>query len=224
VRFFFALGCDPHVATIGVEESEAGPEGTYLEAESGVLSDGFTVGNDPTASGAHFIAPVAGVTSDAVPGALRARYDFTIDNAGSYLIWGRIRSPNIERNRFWFQVDGGDWTLWRITVGDIWYWDAFHDNIQYGLPRTFDWAAGAHELVLANSVDNADLDRLYFSTDRSTPPGNDTPCDPPHTIDLDGSCSPSCGDLGGNQCGAVNCAGLPSVETYDCSICCPVSL
>jgi hypothetical protein len=96
-----------------------GGGGIYLEAESGLLS-GFTIGNDPLASGGQFIAPPAGVNlPDTQQGAARAVYQVEITTPGCYLIWGRINSPDTFHNRAWFQVDGGMWRLWRITTGEI---------------------------------------------------------------------------------------------------------
>ena len=43
---------------------------------------------------------------------------FEAPSAADYVIWGRIYAPNAIDNRFWFQVDGGAWTLWRISVGE----------------------------------------------------------------------------------------------------------
>jgi hypothetical protein len=236
-----ALGCEASVTsvgswtpdastTIGPEAStltnlEAGTEpdastGTYLEAESGALSGGFVVGNDPTASGGRYLEAEAGVTSDDGPGAARARYELTITTPGTYLVWGRIRSPSTSTNRFWVQVDGGTWFKWRITVGDIWFWDRFHDDVDYDTPMTFPLTAGAHELLLANCVDGVELDRLYYTSGQETPPGNTTPCHPPNSIELQGVCNPSCGAQGGNNCGADVCSGYPILQAYDCAVCC----
>ena len=57
--------------------------------------------------------------------------------AGDYRIWGRIHAPGTTDNRFWFQLDGGTFYKWRISTGDIWYWDDFHDDRRYGTPLTF---------------------------------------------------------------------------------------
>lgn len=48
-------------------------------------------------------------------------------------------------------------------------------------------------------------------------------CDPPSTIAIDGLCVPSCGAAGGNTCtdpGTGLCDGLPSLDSYDCAVCC----
>jgi len=229
------LGCEPHITSLGEWSTDAGRQGVdvdagpdassgaYLEAETGTLSGGFTIGSDVTASAGEFLAPPAGVTSDDVPGEARARYDFSVSTSGAYRIWGRIRSPGADVNRFWFQVDGGQWFKWRIAVGDIWYWNAFHDDTHYDTPLDFQLSAGTHELVLANCVSGASLDRLYFTNGTETPPGNDPLCDPPNSIEIAGVCQLSCGSQGGNQCGDMACQGQTLLTAYDCPVCCRVA-
>jgi hypothetical protein len=214
-----SVGCDAGRTSVG---SYTPTTSVYLEAESATLSGAFGVGKDPAASGGEFIVADAGGTFDMAPGEARAQYSVTLDAAGTYVLWGRIRAPDTFTNRFWVQVDGGPWFLWRITVGDIWFWNYFHNDFDYTTRLTFDLAAGRHDLVVANSVDGAELDRLYFTNAGDVPPGNDTLCSPPNSIEVDGSCLPSCGSQGGNACGVEACQGLPTTQNYDCPVCCVV--
>jgi hypothetical protein len=202
-----------------VVDADVATDSLYLEAESGLLSGGFTVAQDARASGGAYLSPPA-VTADDAPGDARARYSFHITEAGNYFIWGRMHSPGATRNRFWFQLDGGSWTKWRISVGDIWFWDAFHQDAHYGMPISFPLEPGTHQLIIANCVAGAGLDRLYISDAGDMPPGNDTPCHPPHSIELDGKCLPSCGSQAGNACGAAACMGKTLISAYDCNVCC----
>jgi len=200
------------------------PTGRYLEAEDGELSGGFTIETDPDASnGAALLAP-PDTAADAAPGPARARYSLSIERAGEYVIWGRIFARGADDNRFWFQLDGGEWIKWRISTGEVWYWDDFHRDTQYGRALSFALAPGMHELLIASAVPGARLDRLYVTADGDVPPGNDTPCDPPHTIELAGECQPSCGLLTGTRCGMVDCAGKEPLPAYDCDICCHVEM
>jgi hypothetical protein len=212
-------GCDAAETSVGAWNPTTK---LYVEAESADLTGPFVVGSDPAASGGHYLVAQSGASSDAAPGAARAHYALTLATSGPYVVWGRIHSPSTDTNRFWIQLDGGPWFKWRITVGDIWFWDAFHDDFDYGSKLTFDLTAGRHDLVIANCVDGAELDRIYVTSAGDKPPGNDTPCDPPNSIDLDGACLPSCGSLGGNACSVDACAGLPVTHNYDCAICCAV--
>jgi hypothetical protein len=216
-----AAGCDRRTTTIGAWEADArAPSlGRYIEAESGTLTGAFTILDDQTASDGRYVSPNAGESSEDGPGSAQARYELVADEEGTFLVWGRIHSQNISENRLWIQVDDGDWYKWRITTGDIWYWDAFHDNVNYGVPIEFHLTAGAHRLLVANCVDGVGLDRIYYAPDRSRPTGNDTACNPPHSIEVAGDCDPSCGSLAG-QCGGPLCDGLPAFATYDCQGCC----
>ena len=140
----------------------------------------------------------------------------------------RIWSPDVKSNRFWFQVDGGNWITWRITVGKIWYWNYFHVDTLYNDVLHFPLAAGAHTLLIANEVPGARLDRLYITGAGDRPPGNDTPCNPPHSIDFDGAgdCHPSCGAQAPvgmhTTCVAATCDGKEMKTAYDCNVCCVV--
>ena len=222
VPFVLSLACDPRVTTIGVATDDAdalstdASTGVFIEAESGKLSGAFSIGTNADASGGHFIYAHAGASSDDAPGPARAQYDLMVSVAGTYEIWGRIHNQTTNKNRFWFQVDGGDWIKWRITTGDIWYFDVLHDDVNYGVPVKFELQAGTHQLLIANCVDNAQLDRLYFSTDPARPEPKGTACNPPHYVDLDGGCAPSCGSLSG----LCHSCPVAAKATYDCPSCC----
>jgi hypothetical protein len=223
----FALACwmgacrAPFVS-LGSWSPDAGT-GFYIEAESGELSGGFTVLADPNAFGGQAIAPPAGVSSPPTgPGSARALYVFSLTTPGSYIIWGRIHSPDTAHNTFWVQVDGATWYLWRLSTGEIWYWDKIHDDFNYQTPLVFDLSAGMHQLLIANSVDQVGLDSFYITDGTDRPPLDDTPCSPPDSIQIGGNCIPSCGSLGGNTCGADACAGRTVLPVYDCVVCCTV--
>jgi hypothetical protein len=220
-----SAGAPPEAGAGGA--SEASGPGLYLEAESAEFSSdpnisdgGFAIISDPTASGGKYILPPASLVSgDTMHGSALAHYSFTVDQAGDFLIWGRIYTPDIASNRFWFQVDGGTWTVWRITVGTIWYWHAFHNDTQYDNPMHFTLAAGQHELIIANNVPGARLDRLYITSFGDQPPGNTTKCHPPHSVDIGGMCQLSCGvQAKPNMPTTCACpAGTATFFAYDCT-------
>jgi hypothetical protein len=235
-----SFGCDASLtsvgawAPLGTEPEPEPPEpanSIYLEAESGELSvvsdpsqptpSGFAVVSDVSASGGQYLEPPLG-NSDATPGPARALYRFDVASDGDFVIWGRIYSPNALQNRFWFQIDGGEWYRWRISTGQIWYWDDFHDNLSYFDELHFQLAAGPHELQIANCASGAKLDRLYITSEGDQPPGNDTLCHPPHSIEVEGECELSCGSQApaGMSTTCVGCDGRPMLEAYDCTVCC----
>jgi hypothetical protein len=223
-----AAGADPRDAAAheaaSDAPSQAEPRAQYLEAESATLSGGFSVADDPAASAGQLLAApsVVAAESDMAPGPARARYTFQLPRAGDYLLWGRIRAPDAMHNRFWFSLDGAPFVKWRISVGDIWYWDDLHDDFEYGSALHFTLHAGPHELVLADAVAGVELDRLYITAEGDEPPGNTTACRPPHSIEVMSSCLPSCGAQRGRSCDQAVCAGKPTIAAYDCTVCCLV--
>ncbi len=192
----------------------------YLEAEDGVLSGPLEIGASELASGAKFITATVAAEPADMPGEARAVYEFTLDAPADYVVWGRLHSPSATSNRFWVQMDDGSFYLWRISTGDAWFWDDVHDDTSYGVPLVFSLAAGAHRLTLANAVTGAELDRLYFTSLADHPPGNATPCNPPHSVELDGGCVRSCGSYVDVSCDPNLCQGREALAVYDCAICC----
>jgi hypothetical protein len=211
--------CSPQLTSLG-----AWQVGEYIEAEAGELT-GFTVASEARASGKRYIAPPEDMRADGMtPGSARARYRFDVDAPGVHTLWGRLRAPDAQRNRVWFQVDAEPWRKWRLSTGEIWYWAPLHADFDYGHALQFELGAGPHTLTIANSVDGVWLDRWYLAAegDELPSPANDTRCRPPHSIEVAGECLPSCGSQGGNSCDELECQGLPLLAAYDCGVCCIV--
>ncbi len=213
--------CAPEEVSLGAwaPPPDAAAPSRYFEAEDGQLSGGFARVDAAGASNGAALAPPAG-TFDSAPGAARAVYRFAVPRDGTYVMWGRMNAPGANNNRVWFLIDDGSWFKWRLSTGDIWYWDDLHDDADYGHPLRFALRAGEHTLTLANCVDGLRLDRFYVTADGDTPPGNTTICRPPHSIEVAGSCQPSCGAQSGTRCSEQDCAGRTLITAYDCAICC----
>jgi hypothetical protein len=226
--WLLALACGRFETSVGAEfagdSAAAGPDGqgpaaVYLEAESGKLS-GFTIETDPTASGGEYILPPPGSQSPLVPGDATAEYAFELASPATYLLWGRIHAPGALNNAFWVTVDNGPSYRWQLSTGVVWFWGPVTSGTDYGNPIQYALDAGSHRLVIRNATPGVGLDRLYVTVPGDVPPGNDTPCNPPNSIQLaDGGCEPSCGSHGSTTCGAP-CAGLPALASYDCAVCC----
>jgi hypothetical protein len=164
--------------------------------------------------------PPPGSQSPLVPGNATAEYTFTLVRSGTYLLWGRIHAPGALNNAFWVTMDNGPSYRWQLSTGVVWFWGAVTSGTDYGNPIQFALDAGSHRLVVRNSTPGVGLDRLAVAVPGDVPPGNDTPCNPPNSIQLaDGGCEPSCGSHGGTTCGAA-CAGQPPLPSYDCAVCC----
>jgi hypothetical protein len=233
---FAAYGCDAPVTSVGeyrertappapdastdaTTPMDAGPHGVFVEAEDGVLT-GFTRVDDPSRSGGVSVLAPAGENSPNQPGSARALYHVDLPASGTYVVWGRIHSPDASHNTVWIQLDGGSWYVWRLSTGEDWFWGTFHDNTNYGTPLHFSLEAGPHDLAVASAADEVGLDAFYFTRGSEVPAGNDTPCRPPNSIRVQGVCVPSCGSQGGNQCGLQACEGHTILPAYDCDVCC----
>jgi hypothetical protein len=201
-------------------EAAVAATSVYLEAESGELT-GFTIQDDPAASGGKYILPPPDEDPISTPGGARAEYTFEVGRAGVYLLWGRLRAPGAENNAFFVTMDDQATVRWQLSTGVSWYWGAITDKAQYQTPVPFTLAAGGHRLLFQNAEPLVGLDRLYVTSAGDVPPGNDTPCSPPNSVQLaDGGCVPSCGSHGMTTCGMTACAGQTPLVSYDCEICC----
>lgn len=223
--------CDARVTTLGRYRTDAdaagaevdadAPErGQYFEAEAGELSGDYRVQSETRASAGSFLAAPENTSADAAPGNSRARYEFRVERDATYLIWVRMHGPDAEHNRFWYQVDQDPFRKMRLSTGDVWYWNPLHDDASYDRPLEFSLSAGPHSLLIANCVAGTDVDRFYVTAAGDQPPGNDTPCLPPHSIERAGICIQSCGVHGKTDCGGPACQGKPVVDAYDCALCC----
>lgn len=222
--------CDPRVTRLGAYQPDAGAEagsdtdasvepGRYVEAESGALS-GYRNEADERASAGEFIIPPSAVTSETSPGSARAVYEFELSRDATYRIWVRMRGPDVDHNRFWFQLDATPFRKMRLSTGEAWFWNGLHDDTDYDRPIEFALKAGMHTLRIANCVDSVGIDRLFITSAGDKPVGDDTPCSPPHSIERGGVCIDSCGSHGKTDCGRQVCQGKTVVEAYDCELCC----
>ncbi|HSC88222.1 MAG TPA: hypothetical protein VLC09_13155, partial [Polyangiaceae bacterium] len=192
----------------------------YLEAEAAQLSGDWQIGSSELASGGEYIESTVDVADPTAPGTGVALYEFTIDTPGDYLVWGRTRGPEPTHSRYFVRIDQGAWIPWRISTGDDFWWDDIHRDAAYGEPLVFLLTSGAHTLEFGNSATGALLDRLYVTGRGDVPPGNDSPCSPPHSIRQGSECIRACGTYGNTACGEVECAGRETMAVYDCAVCC----
>jgi hypothetical protein len=223
----FTLACGRILTEVGEEldaQADAPPDAAcvptalYIDVASGTLSGGFSIQTDVDAG--EYLAPPA-VPSTQVPGDASADYTFPIACSGTYLLWGRMHGPGALNNTFWLSVDDEPFYQWRLSTGVIWYWRPVTHDLDYGNPVHYTLEAGVHRLTVRNSATGDGLQRFFVAVPVDVPPGNDTPCDPPNSIQLaDGGCEVSCGSHGNTVCGPMQCAGQPPLVAYDCSVCC----
>jgi polygalacturonase len=159
---------------------DCGPATTethFAEAESGTVTAPMQVGSDPLAWGGQYVAVAAGNNSNASPPTSGfATVPFTVTNAGTYKIMGRVIAPTTSDDSFWVRVDGGAWVNWNdIDPGTAWHWADVTDDAAANALVTRSLSAGSHTLTVAYREDGARLDRLLITNNLSLVPANDPP-------------------------------------------------
>ncbi len=132
-----------------------------IEAESGTLYGPVAVGVDNEASGNQY---VFGTSS--VPKAARVEYNFQIEQAGTYYIWGRCYALSSTEDSFFMVVDGSSDTLtWHLdTEYYVWKWQKVSDQ---HIVQTFNLLPGWHTITLITRDINARLDNFLITEDPS---------------------------------------------------------
>ncbi|ARA92159.1 hypothetical protein AWN76_002545 [Rhodothermaceae bacterium RA] len=150
------------------------PIHVWLEAEDGLLSEPLLVKEDPGATGGQFIEVGTGHNSrETPPETGRAIYPFTVLEAGTYQLWGRVQAPDGSGDSFWVRVDGERWVPWNgIVQSETWSWVPVYHQEEVQQPMHFNLTAGPHTLEVAYREDDTKLDRLLITNDVSfTPSG-----------------------------------------------------
>jgi hypothetical protein len=120
---------------------------TPLEAESGVVSGGMKVVDDPAASGGKY---VEAVSSGAVT------YDVNVPTVGTYRVSGWIKAANASSDSFSLSVDGKSAVTWTLKYPTL-SWTNDVDDV-----HTFSLGAGRHTIALKYREMGAKIDRLQL--------------------------------------------------------------
>ena len=152
--------------TVVVKEDE-GKAFLWMEAEAGDIHAPMLVHDTAECSGGQFIEVRSGNNNtEHAPEDGQVIYQFTVDKAGTYKIWGRVRIDMADEDAFWVKVDEHDWVKWKgIEVGCKWHWDEVHDNQKDNLVMEYDLAAGPHVLIFTYCMDQTRLDKLLITND-----------------------------------------------------------
>jgi hypothetical protein len=128
--------------------------------------------NDTSASGGVHIAVAPGTsTAGSPPSNGRSTITFSVAQAGTYRIWGRVIAPTDADDSFWVRVDSGAWTNWNnIPLGSSWHWDDVHNGASGNTLVTYGLAAGSHTLAIAYREDGARLDKVLITNDAAFVP------------------------------------------------------
>jgi len=139
----------------------------WMEAEAGDIASPMMVHDTEEASGGQFIEVRSGNNNtESAPRDGWVVYEFTVEEAGTYKIWGRVRVDMADEDAFWVKMDEQGWVKWKeIEVGCEWHWDEVHDNQNNNQVVMYDLAAGAHTLVFTYCMDQTRLDKLLITND-----------------------------------------------------------
>ena len=150
-----------------IVEEEGDTVKLWLEAEAGKITSPMNVFDDNDASGGQFIEVVSGNNNTTnAPADGHISYQFTIESAGKYKVWGRVIAAMDEEDAFWVRMDDEEWIKWKdISVGCKWHWDEVHDNENKNSVIEFDLAEGHHTLMFTYLLDQTRLDKLLITND-----------------------------------------------------------
>lgn len=156
------------------EQGERSLEYVWMEAEDGVIPQAM---EKRGASGAaRYVEVVKEDHMETPPDARSSTYRFEVQQAGRYVIWGRVFSENDGQNSFWIRVDEGRWVRWN-NIGEIgaWAWDEVHDSDRREEVVGFQLAEGEHTLEVAHRESGARLDQMLVTSNWNYQPRGESP-------------------------------------------------
>ncbi|MGA9519868.1 MAG: Ig-like domain-containing protein [Myxococcaceae bacterium] len=141
--------------------SAAGRPRISFEAESGMLSGGYTVAN----------GCVRQTGNTAVGAGGRAEFTFQVTVPGTYVVKADIAAPSDGENSLFFNIDANPAAnhIWDVEVSATpieqvgsWRGNGTGTAPQFA-PKTFDLAAGEHTLILNGREPNTCIDRIAIA-------------------------------------------------------------
>ncbi len=131
------------------------------EAEDGVLSGNFVIGNDTDASGDHYIHVPNGSGDAGSPGGTQASYCFTTSTDGDYRVRAWVYAANGDDNSFFVTLDGspGGGYLWDIPQATNYPSDYVSDRGGADPVEVY-LSAGDHVINIYLREDGARLDKI----------------------------------------------------------------
>ena len=145
-------GCDPKYV-----------EKHWLEAEQAVsLVSPLEAAIDESASGKNYVYAPDGSGNQYTPGPVMAVYKVRIMKTTDYILWGRVITPDGNRDSFFVQVDDYPDNLWTPALGNDWHWSIVNDRgnadiVVYPLDR------GEHTIRVKLREAGAKLDKLLLT-------------------------------------------------------------
>ena len=145
--------------TVGVEAVPVAASGLTFPAGTATLSV-------PLVLTSNYISQAVGT---GVTNGGQAVFDFSVTNAGSYVVQGLVNAPNTGANSFYVNIDAqptDPTTIWDIPVTSgfqqrfvSWRGNGTDTNDQF-VPEVFNLAVGLHELIIVGREANTQLQSL----------------------------------------------------------------
>lgn len=98
-------------------------------------------------------------------------FNFKVEEAGTYKVWGRVLAPTADDDSFWVRLNDGDWVNWNsIPGGSSWAWDDVHNQADAN-PMLYTLEPGDHKLYVCYRENGAGIDKFYITNTGNTPTG-----------------------------------------------------
>jgi hypothetical protein len=155
-----------------ISETKGGHAYLWIEAERGDIHAPMKVFDKGDASGGQYIEVSTGNYSiHSAPDDGQAVYRFTVAEAGTYKVWGRVIASMSDENAYWARMDNDRWIKWAdILLGCEWHWDEIHDNENQNQVMEYFLTPGSHVLTITYLVDDVKLDKVLITNDSAYEP------------------------------------------------------
>lgn len=149
--------------TTGDASIEPNPSSNHFvfEAEDGAITYPMQIKSDANASGGKYITVPQEYSDDSKA---KGVYNFTVTYAGSYVVWGRVRSTGDTHDSFKIIMDNQPEIVWHISGKWNWAWDQVY-ILNGDDPVQFNLSAGAHTLTVNNREWGSQIDKLIITND-----------------------------------------------------------
>ena len=161
------------VAALKFESKDPGFTYVWHEAEEGALYGEMGVKRHEESSSFEYVEALTGEGEEDSSQGPSLSIRFYIDEAGKYVIWGRILAPTRRKNSFYVSVDRGEKVLWDTQGPDqemtakVWSWDRVRNRDvvaeEGGNPMAFYFDPGWHELRISGREKGTGLDRILIT-------------------------------------------------------------
>jgi len=123
--------------------------------------------SDNNASAGQYIEVESGNNNmTSAPKDGRIIYNFSVKQAGTFKVWGRVIAAMHDEDAFWVQMDDDKWIKWKgIAIGCDWHWDAVHDHDNNDQVMQYELAAGRHTLAFTYAMDQTRLDKILITNE-----------------------------------------------------------